>query len=138
MSKKTVYSQESIGSAPPPAVQGGGMVHAGDYLFVFGGKSKSKFTMMYGCYLPRTWWFVFFIAPDGESTSQTDGRVSKDGLFLLPGISDFSACYVPENRQIVAFMGHPHKNPVPIFVVSMADALSVLNLREDILAMISF
>lgn len=138
MPKQKVYLQELYCQPPPAAVKGAGMVRAGDYLFFFGGHIDQLYTKMYIGHIKKRKWFIFYVSPDGESTSMADGKMSGEGYFLLPDVSDFACAYVPENRQILAFFGHPHKAPVPIFVVSIGNALSKLNFREDMCAMLSF
>lgn len=138
MRKQTVYLEELNGKPPRSEIRGGGMIRAGEYLFFFGGNSEKEFTKMYGGHIKTSRWFVFYVAPDGESTSLVDGRVSKEGLFLLPFFRDFASAYVPEHRQIVAFFGSPHRSPVPVFVLSIGDALAVLNDQQDMIDMLYF
>ncbi|OHT17688.1 Kelch motif family protein [Tritrichomonas foetus] len=136
MKNCNVSSVMSQGSPPNGKVQFAGMVKAGGYLLFFGGRSKSNFTMVFACELSTLWWFVFFVAPDGETTSLSDGKMSTDGVFELPRTDSFSSLYDAEKRQVMAFLGHPHKTPTPIFVLSVGQALSHLNLREDMMAML--
>ena len=131
-----VTSVLSQGTAPNSLVTNAGMVKAGGYLLFFGGRSKSQYTMVYACELSTLWWFVFFVAPDGETTSLSDGKISPDGVFELPRTHSFSSIYDPYKREVLAFLGHPHKNPTPIFVLQVGQALSFLNLREDMMAML--
>jgi hypothetical protein len=128
-----IRTRETIGTEPPNAVTGAGMVRIGKYLFFFGGRANSEWTLMYACDLHKMWWFIFHIEPDGETVSVADGSVSDIGLFMLPRIHSFGMCYVHEKRQIVAFLGYPEKDPPPIFVVSCGEALSVINLRDDLI-----
>lgn len=132
-----VFRQKAYGTIPSSLIIASGMVRVGGYLMNFGGKIKNKWTLVHGCELSRHWWFVFFVSPDGESTSIVDGRISSDGIFMLPRMYGFSACYNQEKREIIACLGHPHKSPPPVSIVKMGDALAVLNLREDMLGMLS-
>lgn len=100
MPKQKAYLQELSCQPPPSAVQGAGMVRAGDYLFFFGGHINQQFTKMYCGHIKRKQWFIFYVSPDGESTSIPDRKMSDEGYFLLPDISDLACAYVPENRQI--------------------------------------
>lgn len=138
MKKQTVSSQKLNEKPPHCEIKGAGMVKASDYLFFFGGRSDDEFTKMYVGNVRNSSWFVYYMLPDGESTSFVDGKISKEGLFLMPDTCDFSCSYVPERRQIFAFFGHPHKSPVPIFIVSIGDALAILNDMEDIRSMLIF
>jgi hypothetical protein len=124
-------TRETMGVGPPTSVRCARMVNIGRYLFYFGGKMNNEWSLMYACDLVRMWWFIFPIVPDGETVSVADGSVNDLGLFRLPQLESFSMIYVPETRQIMAFLGHPEKDPPRIFVVSCAEALGVINLRED-------
>ena len=132
------YRQEACGSIPNSTVVAPVLTKVGGYLMYFGGKLKNKWTMVHACELKRMWWFVFFIKPDGESTSVVDGRISSDGLFLLPRMWSFSACYVEQNRELIVTLGHPRRVPPPVSVVYVGDALAVLNLRQDMMDMFAF
>ena len=133
-----VYRKMPYGSIPNPCVVAPGMTKVGPYLMFFGGKLKNKWTMVHACDLKRMWWFVFFIKPDGESTSVVDGRISSDGLFLLPRMWSFSACYIEQTREVIVALGHPRRVPPPVSVVSVGDALAVLNLRQDMMDMFTY
>jgi hypothetical protein len=128
-----IKTVSTIGTEPPSSVMGAGMVLVGKYLFFFGGRANNEWTLMYVCDVHKMWWFIFYVEPDGETVSVVDGSVSVVGLFMLPRIHSFGMCYVPETRQIVAFLGHPEKDPPPLFVVSCGEALSIINLRDDLL-----
>lgn len=134
LEQETVDVIQTIGSEPPSAVMSAGMVAADHYLLVFGGKAKSESTLMYACDIHKMWWFVFYVVPDGETVSIQDGTLSELGLFMLPRISSFAVCYVPEKRTIMAFLGHPLNDPPPLFNVNIGDALPILHLREDMLS----
>lgn len=136
MKNNNVIKVESQGSAPKSEVLNAGMIKVGGYLLFFGGEYKNNYTYVYACELSTLWWFVFFVAPDGETTSISDGKISADGVFQLPRTSSFSSIYDPVKRQILAFLGHPHKSVTPIFILSVGEALSFLNLREDMMAML--
>jgi hypothetical protein len=126
-------TRETIGTEPASGVMGAGMVLVGKYILFFGGRANNEWTLMYACDVQRMWWFVFYVEPDGETVSLGDGFVSDAGLFMLPRIHSFGMCYVKETRQLVAFLGHPEKDPPPLFVVSCGEALSVINLRDDMM-----
>jgi hypothetical protein len=128
-----VQSRDTIGSGPPSSVMGAGMIRIGRYLFFFGGRSNNDWGFMYVCDLIRMWWFIFHIIPDGETVFVGDGSVSNVGLFMLPRLHSFSMCYVRKTRQIMAFLGYPEKNPPPLFIVSCGEALSIINMKEDMI-----
>jgi hypothetical protein len=127
-------TRETVGAEPPGGVMGAGMVIVDKYLFFFGGRANNDWTLMYACDIGRMWWFVFHVVPDGETVSITDGSISEIGLFMLPRLHSFGMCYVRETKQIVAFLGHPENDPPPLFVVSCGEALSVIHMREDMMA----
>ena len=131
MKRECVTRTESCGAAPPANVHHAGMVRAGDYLIFLGGNCGKKWTMVYANCMSKNWWFVMFVTPDGETTSEADGKISSDGIFLLPKIDSFSLAYVEERREIVAFLGRPQKSPAPTFVLYIGDALALCHLRED-------
>ncbi|OHS93215.1 Kelch motif family protein [Tritrichomonas foetus] len=132
MEKETVEIANVSGSAPSADALDAGMISTGKYLIYFGGKAQGdRWTLAYGMDIERLWWFVFFIDPDGITTTTADGRISNDGLLNLPQFYGFSVAYEPRNREILACLGYPQKNPAPLFVVSVGDALGVLSLRED-------
>lgn len=129
---------QTIGAEPPSAVMGSGMVAVDKYVFFFGGKANSNWTLMYACDVEKMWWFVFHVMPDGESVSIADGTVTDLGLFMLPRVHSFGVCYTRETREITAFLGHPEKDPPPLFIVSVGEALGVINLREDMVDALKF
>jgi hypothetical protein len=129
-----VETRETVGTEPPSGVMGAGMVIVDKYLFFFGGRANNDWTLMYACDIGRMWWFVFYVVPDGETVSIADGSISEIGIFMLPRLHSFAMCYVEETKQIVAFLGHPEKDPPPLFVVSCGEALSIIHLREDMMA----
>ena len=130
-----LISQQTKGAEPPSETVGGRMTLVDKFMIYFGGKANSNWTLVYACDLTKMWWFVFHIAPDEETVTLADGAVSDLGLFLLPRIHSFGVCYVPEKREIVAFMGSK-TDPPPLFVLSIGDAMAVINLREDMLGML--
>jgi hypothetical protein len=123
--------EPTSGAEPPSVVMASQMVRVNSYAFFFGGRANSKWTLMYACSLRTMWWFVFHLTADGKTVSATDGSLSDLGLFMLPRIHSFSMCYVPESRHIVAFLGQPEIEPPPLFVVSIGEAMGVINLRDD-------
>jgi hypothetical protein len=44
--------------------------------------------------------------------------------------------YESASRTIVTFLGHPEKEPPPLFAIACGDALGVIHLRDDMLAML--
>jgi hypothetical protein len=124
----------TIGVEPPPTVMGAGMVRIDNHLFFFGGRSDSEWTLAYACDIRRMRWFVFHVVPDGETVSLADGIVNDAGLFMLPRIHSFGFCYEKENREVIAFLGEPERDPPPFFRMALGEALSVINLREDMIA----
>jgi hypothetical protein len=114
----TISTRETIGSEPISAVMGAGMVGIGKYLIFFGGRANNDWTLMYACDVTRMWWFVFHVVPDGETVSLADGQISQSGLFMLPRLHSFGICYEARTRQIIAFLGHPEKDPPVLFIIS--------------------
>jgi hypothetical protein len=134
LDRLVLETKGTVGPEPPSAVMGAGMVMVDKYLFFFGGRANNDWTLMYACDIGRLSWFVFYIQPDGETVFITDGSINEAGLFMLPRLYSFGMCYVRETKQIVAFLGHPEKDPPPLFVVSCGEALSIIHLEEDMMA----
>ena len=131
---KKVRVFQTTGSEPPSQVMSAGMILADDYIIYFGGKANTKFTLVYGLDIQKRWWFVFHIKPDNKTVSMKDGCLSDIGLFMVPRIHSFGVYYDSQKRQVVAFLGAPQADPAPLFIVSIGEALSFLNLRRDMLS----
>lgn len=136
LKNKTVIKKMTIGSEPPSAVLGGGMASFDHYIFFFGGKSAtSKWTLLYCCDIENFWWFVFHVLPDGETTTFDDGSISDLGLFRLPRMHGFSFLYEPKTRELQFCLGRPDQDPFPVQIIRLADAIPIVNMRDDMLAM---
>ena len=131
LDNNNVRVEKTRGAEPPYSVMGSGMVQIEKFLIFFGGRASSNWTLMYACDITKKWWFVFHVLPDGETVTYSDGTVSDTGIFMLPRIHDFGVIYEEQKRKIIAFLGAPERNPSPLFVVSVAPALSVIHLRDD-------
>jgi hypothetical protein len=127
-----VTTQMTMGSIPPGKLLGAGMIKVGKYALFVGGKDSSRGMLVYACDLTKLWWFVFHVMVDGETTSLDDGIVSDHGMFLMPRIHSFAGCYIRERRQVLAMLGAPERDPPPLFVLSVGEALPILNLRDDL------
>lgn len=112
---------ECIGAAPPENLYSAGMVYFDSpinseislvgtiqekkqtgFIVYFGGKSASNFSLIYGLDLSKFWWFVLHVAPDGDSVTYVDGKVSDNGLFMIPRIFNCAVGYDISKREIVA------------------------------------
>ena len=127
---------QTTGSEPPSSIVNSTMAYFDNYLVVIGGKAQSPWTLIYACDLRKMWWFVFHVLPDGETVSQVDGSISELGMFMLPRSYSMGSSYCPERRAIIAFLGFPKKEPSPLFILSVGDALGVLNIRTDMVNML--
>ena len=38
-----------------------------------------------------------------------------------------------EKREVLAYLGYPEKDPPPLFIISIGEALAFLNLRDDMI-----
>lgn len=130
--------QQTYGTEPNCSVVGSGMIKIENYLIVLGGKSKENWTLSYACDLRNMRWFVFYILPDEITLSVNDGYLNENGVFMLPKIYSFSFCYLKNKKQIIGFLGYPMREPSYLFYVNIANALSVLHLQDDMIAMFSF
>ncbi|OHT16202.1 Kelch motif family protein [Tritrichomonas foetus] len=128
---------QTFGVSPPPDVMSAGMIRVNDFIFYFGGKAKdSDWTILYALDVPKKWWFVFHVRPDGETVSISDGSVSENGIFMLPRIHSFGAAYSSARRAIVAFLGWPAVEPPSLFMIKIGEALSCINMRSDMCQML--
>jgi len=123
----------TTGPEPPSNMMSAGMELVENFIFFMGGKSNAKSSLVYSYDIKKKWWFVFHILPDGETTTMADGTISDIGLFLLPRFYCFALTYYPPKRQLVATLGEPLKDPPPIFIVSIGEALGIIHLRDDML-----
>ena len=130
-----VHLEPDLGSEPPTSVMDAGMCAVDDTLFFFGGKSTADSTLLYACDTKRNWWYVFHTQPDGNTVSQVDGKVTKDGLFMLPRLHGFTLFYNEPKRELVATLGEPMMDPPKINVIYIGEALGVVHLRDDMLDM---
>ena len=135
LEEEIVKEIPTTGSPPPFKISSAGITYAEGYLFFFGGKSKPAWTLMYALDIKKMWWFVFHVLPDGETTTYTDGRIEKIGLFLLPRIDSFGMHYVPKTRSLIGCLGNPFNNPPPFFIITIGEALPIIKLREDMIDM---
>jgi hypothetical protein len=139
MATESISIVNATGAPPTPDVMKAGMVKVGRHLFFVGGRVKAEpdWTLLYCLNIDRMWWFVFFVAPDGDSVTMSDGLV-RNSCFLLPRIHNFGLAYSHEKRAIVAFLGCPYTDPPRLFLVAIGDAMGVINLRDDLRAMLNF
>jgi hypothetical protein len=128
---KTVECLDTGGPEVPRPVVGAEMVLVENYLFVFGGRTRSEWMSMYVCDLERMSWFVFPLTPDSTTTSFEDGQVDKVGQFLIAIVYAFCMCYLPERREIIWFMGRPLRDAPPLQAIAIGETLAVVHLRED-------
>ena len=109
------------------------MVLVDKYAFFIGGKSNSKFTLIYACDLERLWWFVFHIKPDRVSANTSNGYVNEIGMFLVPSLHSFALFYSNKRREIGMTLGIPTIDPPPISTISIGEALGFLHIRDDMI-----
>lgn len=133
MDKKIVSLIPTTGPEPQAMITDAAMVHFDKYLMFIGGKASTTSTLMYSLDLEKMRWFVFHILPDGSTVSAVDGTISDLGLFMLPRISSLGVIYIESTREIVGYLGNPMKDPSPLFILNIGEALSTLHLRSDML-----
>lgn len=136
LNTNSVRIAPTFGSEPNSSVTGAGMIKADHFLFFFGGKSRSDYTLLYALDLTKLWWFIFHLTPDGKTVSIADGNLSDIGLFMVPKMFHFSMFYDQTSREIFAFLGQPEKDPPPVAVLKIGEALGSLHIRDDLLDMI--
>lgn len=133
----TVSIKKADGEAPPSDINAGGMCLVDHFLIYFGGISENEYMLVYACDLHRMRWFPFWITPDGETVTQSDGYTDEKGLFHLPNIHSFSCAYCENKREIISCLGIPAHDPPMVSIFSIGEALSVLHLRDDLLDALS-
>ncbi|OHT11040.1 Kelch motif family protein [Tritrichomonas foetus] len=134
---RKVTLQPTTGPEPSAAITDAAFVHFDNYLMFIGGKAASASTLIYAIDLTSFRWFVFHILPDGSTVSAVDGIISDLGFFMLPRTHSVGCIYVPESREIIAFLGFPLKDPSQLFILKVGEALSLLHLRTDMLQTIA-
>ena len=122
------------GTPPPSDCVEGQMLCVGQRLLYFGGKSANCWTFVYAFDLVKQTWYIFFVSPDESSVHLSDGKVSDTGVFMLPRIHGFGACYSPAKKRVIGFFGVPQSEQKPLYVIDISGALSVLHCYEDMLA----
>ena len=125
-----------IGACPPDTVQCAGMAATKEILFWFGGKTETDFGFVYAYDIKSSWWFIFQMRPDCESVSFNDGVIDEFGLFQIPQQWSYSMQYEHKTRELIGLFGFPMKEPPPIFIVGISEALGVIHLRDDMLSVI--
>lgn len=126
------------GTSPPPELNNSMLAIVNDYLFVIGGEIDSEYTYLYAVNLKNLQWFPFYVKPDFETTSLRDGFVAKNGLFKLPRQHSGALAYSKEKRALVSVMGNLFTDPLSISIISIGDALSALQQREDMIDMFNY
>jgi hypothetical protein len=123
---------QTKGSIPQSAPVGGGVVLVGKYLFYFGGKAQTRWALLYACDLEKMEWFVFHVAPDGETVTESDGNIDSVGQFMMPRNHSFCMCYVQDRKEIISFMGSALIDPPPLNVIAVGDALGISSAPSDL------
>jgi N-acetylneuraminic acid mutarotase len=125
---------KTSGTAPAAEISQASMISVDQYLLLFGGKlDQAKHCCIYGYDIRRQRWFLFHTAPDGETTSLTDGFVDKEGVFMFPRLWSASIVFRKATREVVLFLGQPFLEPPNLGIVGVGPALSVLHLQSDML-----
>ena len=133
MNEETVSEITCTGAPPPSESHFAGMCVFDNNLVYFGGQAHSKWTLVYCLDIRRRWWFVLHVAPDGDTVSMSDGIVSEYGLFMVPRTHHFAIGYSKDARMIIATLGFPMREPPPLFLLDMKDAIGVIHMRDDML-----
>ena len=131
--KRAVSVIPCKGCVPPSDTVEGQMLLVERFLLYFGGKSASDWTFVYACDLDRMSWFVFCVKPDEVTVHLSDGKVSDLGMFMIPRIHGFGACYYRKLKQIIGYLGAPQADQNKLYVLDVSDALASIHLYEDML-----
>ncbi|OHS98757.1 Kelch motif family protein [Tritrichomonas foetus] len=128
-----------VGNPPPYELKGGMLVSVDRYLILVGGKLENKRYAMIRAYdTVRNWWFILYVAPDGETTTLYDGMIDSNGIFMVPRIYDGSIVYRNRTREIVVMLGKPYMDPPSLNVISIGDALAFFHIQTDMRDMLEF
>lgn len=120
------------GNPPQYDLKGALMVPVGRYLIFIGGKLENKRYGLVRAYdTIKCWWFVIFVAPDGETTTMFDGKIDPNGMFMLPRTYDGSLIYRQMKREVIGFLGQPIVTPPVLNVIELGEALAYLNITGD-------
>lgn len=138
LDEEKVEQESCIGNQPPADETGGCMLRVNNFIMYFGGKSQTNWSLLYALDLKRHWWYVFYILPDGVTTTINNGRINEFGLFMLPHSYHLAAGYSNTERTLFITLGSSFKNPPSIHAFSIGEALSIINLRDDILESLYF
>lgn len=139
METKQLEAIDTSGKTPPMDNQSAAIVNFGDYLLYFGGKCEpDTYSLVYAYSISRSFWFSLHVRPDSDSLTVSDGVVNEDGQFLLPNEMGFSALYRERNRTVYSIFGSFCKDPLPIYLLYVGNALAFLNHQSDMLAIFSF
>ncbi|EAX97816.1 Kelch motif family protein [Trichomonas vaginalis G3] len=131
----TVEVRDTIGCNPDMTVMSGNMVSTDKFVFLFGGQKieKEVYDLVYCLDLDKMWWFIFFLSPDGTTTSPEDGYIDKLGLFNIPNAYGCNYLYNEKEREIVYCLGYPSSDPPNVHTISISEALGFLHMRDDML-----
>jgi hypothetical protein len=135
--EERTFEVMKCGGLAPPADLTDAMVAAfgNNCLIIVGGDRESNHTYVYGLSIERAVWFTVGVLPDGVSVTLADGNV-KNGLFQLPRQHSAAFAYSAKRRAIVSVMGSNFLEPPPVNTIALGDAIAVLNLKWDLLAML--
>ena len=122
-----------FGQQPPTGLSKVSMAVADEFLFLLGGERNADYTYVFALDIDAKIWFAFHIEPDNKTVSLDDGKISREGSFLLPREHSAAMVYSPNLRALVSVMGSKMEIPPPVYTIQIGDALSVLHLKNDML-----
>lgn len=138
LDEEKVEQESCIGNQPPKGETGACMVKIKNFILYFGGKSQSNWSLFYALDLNRFWWYIFYILPDGVTTTVNDGRINELGLFMLPQAYHLSTGYSKSQRKLFITMGSSFENPPIVHAFSIGEAMCIINLRDDLFESLYF
>lgn len=136
--KYTITEIPTYGSQPSFSTIGAGMTLVDHFALFFGGKAASEYALLYACDLEKATWFVFYVVPDNESVTQSDGMISELGMFLIPRKANYSLVYEPLTQEIIFTLGLPELAPPPLSIINISNALAHLHHRDDMCSILQF
>ena len=133
MADCTIANQRTFGLNINTKLMNSSLVEAGPIFILIGGRADDEYSFAYAFHKERKMWFLFHVIPDGDTVNQSDGDVTKEGLFRLPRNVSVSLVYEENERSVYGFLGAPHSTPPNIFKLGVGEYISYINLQDDLL-----
>lgn len=132
LDKLVVDQKQTVGARPLTSTTDSSLIMIDNLIFFLGGKGPNDYTLIYVLDTTKNWWFTFYVRPDMETLSYDYGFI-RNGIFMIPRSHSLSCSYSKSKKEIIAFLGGPLRDPMPILRMPIAESLSFIHLQEDML-----